>query len=169
VSSAFAHFGEEDCLRGVRGSGTIFFGGCNLHCAFCQNADISWFPSGAEIEAGDLSAGCHNINLVTPSHVVPQVIEAVAIAAGRGLRLPIVYNTSGYDTVETLRRLDGVVDVYMPDFTSTGDPRRHNGTRTPRTTPRWPAVRSPRCTARSVRCASAGTASPDGASWFGTS
>jgi len=124
VSSAFAHFGEEDCLRGVRGSGTVFFGGCNLHCAFCQNADLSWFVSGIEVDAGELAAimlslqerGCHNLNLVTPSHVVPQALEAVALAAGRGLRLPIVYNSSGYDTVETLRLLDGVVDVYMPDF-----------------------------------------------------
>jgi putative pyruvate formate lyase activating enzyme len=124
VSSAFPHLGEEDCLRGRRGSGTVFFAGCGLRCAFCQNADVSWLRLGEECPAGDLAAvflslqerGCHNLNLVTPSHVVPQVLEALAMAAGRGLRLPLVYNSSGYDAVETLRLLDGVVDVYMPDF-----------------------------------------------------
>jgi len=124
VSSAFPHLGEEDCLRGSRGSGTIFFSGCSLRCSFCQNADISWLVSGEECSAGDLSAimlalqerGCHNVNLVTPTHVVPQLIEAVALAAANGLRLPIVYNTGAYDSVETLRLLDGIVDVYMPDF-----------------------------------------------------
>jgi putative pyruvate formate lyase activating enzyme len=124
VSSAFPHLGEEDCLRGRRGSGTVFFSLCNLRCSFCQNADISWLRSGEECDAEELASillslqdrGCHNINLVTPSHVVPQVIEAVAVAAARGLRLPIVYNTGGYDAAETLHLLDGVVDVYMPDF-----------------------------------------------------
>ena len=125
VASAFPHLGEEDCLRGTRGSGTIFFGGCSLRCAFCQNADISWHAlSGREEDAAALAStmldlqerGCHNVNLVTPTHVVPQVIEAVAIAAERGLRLPIVYNSSGYDGAEALALLDGVVDVYMPDF-----------------------------------------------------
>jgi len=124
VSSAFPHLGEEDCLRGRRGSGTVFFAGCGLRCAFCQNSDVSWLRLGEERDAEDLAAvflwlqdrGCHNLNLVTPSHVVPQVLEAVALAAGRGLRLPIVYNSSGYDADETLRLLDGVVDVYMPDF-----------------------------------------------------
>ncbi len=124
VSSAFPHLGEEDCLRGVRGSGTIFFSGCSLRCAFCQNADISWLVSGRELAADALAAtmlalqerGCHNLNLVTPSHVVPQLIEAVALAAEQGLRLPIVYNSGGYDRVETLQLLDGIVDVYMPDF-----------------------------------------------------
>jgi putative pyruvate formate lyase activating enzyme len=124
VASAFPHHGEEGCLRGRRGSGTVFFAGCGLRCAFCQNADVSWLRIGDEHEAEELAGvfldlqgrGCHNLNLVTPSHVVPQVLEAVAIAAGRGLRLPIVYNSSGYDNVETLRLLDGVVDVYMPDF-----------------------------------------------------
>jgi putative pyruvate formate lyase activating enzyme len=124
VASAFPHHGEEDCLRGPRGSGTVFFAGCGLRCVFCQNADVSWLGVGDEHGAGDLAsvflrlqeAGCHNLNLVTPSHVVPQVLEAVAIAAGQGLRLPIVYNSGGYDAVETLRLLDGVVDVYMPDF-----------------------------------------------------
>ncbi|HSD65105.1 MAG TPA: radical SAM protein [Vicinamibacteria bacterium] len=124
VSSAFPHHGEEDCLRGGRGSGTVFFAGCGLRCAFCQNADVSWLRRGEDHDAEDLATiflwlqerGCHNLNLVTPSHVVPQVLEAVAFAAGRGLRLPIVYNSSGYDSVGTLRLLDGVVDVYMPDF-----------------------------------------------------
>ncbi len=124
VSSAFPHLGEEDCLRGSRGSGTVFFSGCSLRCSFCQNADISWLVSGEECPARDLSAimlalqerGCHNINLVTPTHVVPQLIEAVALAAAGGLRLPIVYNTGAYDLVETLRLLDGIVDIYMPDF-----------------------------------------------------
>jgi putative pyruvate formate lyase activating enzyme len=124
VSSAFPHLGEEDCLRGRRGSGTVFFAGCGLRCAFCQNADVSWLRRGEEHDAQDLASiflwlqaqGCHNLNLVTPSHVVPQFLEALGLAAGRGLRLPVVYNSSGYDTVETLRLLDGVVDVYMPDF-----------------------------------------------------
>lgn len=124
VTSAFPHMGEEDCLRGKSGSGTIFFAGCGLRCAFCQNADVSWQTAGTELEASDLAAtmlslqerGCHNLNLVTPTHVVPQLIEAVAIAAGGGLRLPIVYNSGGYDRAETLALLEGVVDVYMPDF-----------------------------------------------------
>ncbi len=124
VSSYFPHHGEEDCLRGWRGSGTIFFAQCNLRCAFCQNYDISqsgWFPETApERLAGmmlDLqSRGCHNINLVTPTHVVAQILEALLFAVEAGLRLPLVYNTSGYDSPETLRRLEGVVDIYMPDF-----------------------------------------------------
>jgi putative pyruvate formate lyase activating enzyme len=124
VSSAFPHLGEEGCLRGRHGSGTVFFAGCGLRCSFCQNADVSWLRVGEEHDAGDLAAvfldlqerGCHNLNLVTPSHVVPQILEAVVSAAERGLRLPIVYNSSGYDAVETLRLLDGIVDVYMPDF-----------------------------------------------------
>jgi putative pyruvate formate lyase activating enzyme len=124
VSSAFAHFGEEDCLRGLHGSGTIFFGLCNLRCVFCQNWDISQEQAGAELgpEAiADLAIelqrrGCHNINFVTPEHVVPQVIEALAVAVPRGLRIPIVYNTSAYDSLASLRLLDGLVDIYMPDF-----------------------------------------------------
>ena len=124
VASAFPHLGEEHCLRGSNGSGTIFFSGCSLRCAFCQNADVSWLVSGDELDAADLATamlslqerGCHNVNLVTPTHVVPQLIAAVALAAERGLRLPIVYNSGGYDRAETLALLDGVVDVYMPDF-----------------------------------------------------
>ena len=124
VSSAFAHYGEEQCLRGWHGSGTIFFAGCNLGCVFCQNCDISQPGEGEELNAGQLaevmlslqSAGCHNINLVTPTHVVPQILEALLIAIPRGLRLPLVYNTGGYDALESLRLLGGVVDLYMPDF-----------------------------------------------------
>jgi len=124
VASAFPHRGEEDCLRGWNGSGTIFFAWCNLRCVFCQNFDISQRPAGREVTADEIAdmaldlqgRGCHNINFVTPEHVVPQVIEAVAIAARRGLRLPIVYNTSAYDSLQSLELLDGIVDVYMPDF-----------------------------------------------------
>ncbi len=124
VNSAFPHFGEEDCLRGSRGSGTIFFSGCNLRCVFCQNFDISQAVAGREYPAEAIAdmllalqqQGCHNVNLVTPEHVVPQVLEALATAVRRGLRLPIVYNTSAYDSVESLRLLDGIVDIYMPDF-----------------------------------------------------
>jgi len=124
VASAFPHFGEEDCLRGWRGSGTIFFSWCNLRCVFCQNFDISQEGDGRVVRPEELAAmmlalqeaGCHNINFVTPEHVVPQVLEALVIAVERGLRLPIVYNTSAYDSLESLRLLDGVVDIYMPDF-----------------------------------------------------
>lgn len=124
VASHFPHLGEEDCLRGWRGSGTIFFSGCNLRCVFCQNFDISHEGLGAAVSAERLAemmlelqaAGCHNVNWVTPSHVVPQALEALALAAEAGLRLPVVYNSSGYDSLETLRWLDGVVDIYLPDF-----------------------------------------------------
>ena len=124
VSSAFAHFGEEDCLRGWRGSGTIFFAGCNLTCVFCQNFEISQLGDGRELDAGQLAAemlrlqaaGCHNINLVTPEHVVPQILEALPVAIAGGLRLPLVYNTGAYDSLESVRLMDGVVDIYLPDF-----------------------------------------------------
>ena len=124
VSSHFAHFGEEDCLRGWRGSGTIFFSGCNLRCVFCQNFDISWQLQGAPTSPEKLARtmlelqrqGCHNINFVTPEHVVPQVIEALLPAVEAGLRIPLVYNTSAYDSMESLALMDGLVDIYMPDF-----------------------------------------------------
>ena len=124
VSSAFAHFGEEDCLRGTGGSGTIFFGWCNLGCTFCQNWELSAEGEGRDVTARELAGfmlqlqvrGCHNINLVSPSHVVPQILEALAIAAGGGLCLPLVYNTGGYDSPGTLALLDGIIDIYMPDF-----------------------------------------------------
>src|SRR6516164_5379640 len=124
VSSHFAHFGEEDCLKGYKGSGTIFFSGCNLRCVFCQNFDISWRLQGAPAPPARLATmmlelqaqGCHNINFVTPEHVVPQIIEALPLAIEGGLRLPIVYNTSAYDSMESLELMDGIVDIYMPDF-----------------------------------------------------
>ena len=124
VASHFAHFGEEDCLRGSRGSGTIFFSGCNLRCVFCQNHDISWEIRGERVTPQRLAemmlelqaSGCHNINWVTPEHVAPQIIEAVPLAVEAGLRLPIVYNTSAYDSLESLALMDGVVSIYMPDF-----------------------------------------------------
>lgn len=124
VASHFAHFGEEDCLRGRNGSGTIFFNMCNLRCVFCQNFDISQVQRGAEVTPQELAEimlalqeqGCHNINFVTPEHVVPQIIEAIPHAIQGGLHLPIVYNTSAYDSLESLRQMEGIVDIYMPDF-----------------------------------------------------
>jgi putative pyruvate formate lyase activating enzyme len=124
VASHFPQFGEEDCLRGWRGSGTIFFSGCNLRCVFCQNHDISWQLQGERVSAARLAAmmlelqehGCHNINWVTPEHVVPQILEALPPAIERGLRLPIVYNTSAYDSLDSLALMDGIVGIYMPDF-----------------------------------------------------
>ena len=132
VSSYFPHYGEEDCLRGWRGSGTIFFAWCNLRCVFCQNYDISHphhvrmegVEPGHEVKPERLAQimlelqdiGCHNINWVTPEHVVPQILEALPGAIERGLRLPIVYNTSAYDALDSLKLLDGIVDIYMPDF-----------------------------------------------------
>ncbi|WP_031386622.1 radical SAM protein [Desulfonatronum thiodismutans] len=124
VASYSPHFGEEEPLVGNGGSGTIFFAQCNLACVFCQNHDISHHGDDApEASPEQLAAvmmelqgqGVHNINFVTPSHVVPQILEALVIAADQGLRLPLVYNSSGYDSLETLRRLDGVMDIYMPD------------------------------------------------------
>ena len=124
VASAFAHFGEENCLRGWNGSGTIFFSFCNLKCVFCQNWDISQRPAGRECTAEEIASlmldlqnqGCHNINFVTPEHVAPELVEAIALAIPAGLRLPIVYNTSAYDGLASLRLMDGLVDIYMPDF-----------------------------------------------------
>jgi putative pyruvate formate lyase activating enzyme len=124
VASYGAHHGEEDCLRGSRGSGTIFFSWCNLRCVFCQNWDISQKGIGRAAEPAEIAdmmldlqrQGCHNINLVTPSHVVAQIIAAVHDAAQRGLRVPLVYNTGGYDSPEALALLDGIVDIYMPDM-----------------------------------------------------
>jgi putative pyruvate formate lyase activating enzyme len=124
VSSAGPHFGEEDPLVGRGGSGTIFFSWCNLRCQFCQNSEISQSGHGQETEPEDLARmmlrlqgqGCHNINFVSPSHVVPQILAGLLIAAEAGLRLPLVYNTGGYDALGTLALLDGVVDIYMPDI-----------------------------------------------------
>ncbi|MBL6974439.1 MAG: radical SAM protein [Deltaproteobacteria bacterium] len=124
VSSAFPHFGEEQVLVGTRGSGAVFFSECNLRCVFCQNHGISHGGDGREVTVEELAglltgleaAGCHNVNFVTPSHVVPQVFDALQRARTRGLAIPVVYNTSAYDRVDTLRHLDGLVDIYMPDF-----------------------------------------------------
>ncbi len=124
VSSYGPHHGEERVLRGWRGSGTVFFAGCNMRCVYCQNWEISQLRLGSEAPPHLLARvflriqdmGCHNLNLVTPSHVVAQFMEALYIAVERGFRLPIVYNTGGYDSISTLRLLDGIVDIYMPDM-----------------------------------------------------
>jgi len=124
VSSYNPHFGEESPLVGMHGSGTIFITSCNLGCVFCQNYEISHQGEGFEVSSERFAQmmielqnmGCHNINFVTPTHVVPQILEALLIAVREGLRIPLVYNTGGYDLVETLRLLEGVFDIYMPDF-----------------------------------------------------
>ncbi len=124
LASYGPHHGEEDPLRGHRGSGTIFFSWCNLRCCYCQNHDISQAPAGLEVEPEELASvmlslqamGCHNVNLVSPSHVVAEILEALVLAVEAGLRLPLVYNTGGYDSPEALALLDGVIDIYMPDM-----------------------------------------------------
>jgi len=124
VCSAHPHYGEESPLVGKGGSGTIFFTSCNLRCLFCQNYEISHLMEGREMDAKEIAGlmlslqqmGCHNVNYVTPTHVVPQILEALQWAAEAGLRVPLVYNTGGYDSLETLQLLDGVVDIYMPDL-----------------------------------------------------
>jgi len=124
LASYGPHFGEEDPLVGRNGSGTIFFAHCNLLCLFCQNFDISHQGHGVPVRPEHLAAamvelqqrGCHNINFVTPTHVVPQILEALPAAVERGLRVPLVYNCGGYERVPTLRLLEGIVDIYMPDF-----------------------------------------------------
>jgi putative pyruvate formate lyase activating enzyme len=124
VSSFNPHFGEEAPLVGWRGSGTIFFAGCSLKCVFCQNYEISHLIEGSEVTSHQLAQimltiqgwGCHNINFVTPTHVIPQIIEGVCEAREKGLKIPLVYNSGGYDRVEILKLLDGIIDIYMPDF-----------------------------------------------------
>jgi putative pyruvate formate lyase activating enzyme len=124
IASVSPHHGEEPPISGTGGSGTIFFANCNLRCVYCQNYPISQMGNGTERTPGELACqmlwlqeqGCHNVNLVTPTHFVPQILRAVSIARERGFTLPLVYNTSGYDSVETLRLLDGIVDIYMPDM-----------------------------------------------------
>ncbi len=124
VSSYGPHFGEEAPLVGKHGSGTIFFTNCNLKCLFCQNYTISQLGDGTEVTKEELvrmmlslqARGCHNINFVSPTHVVPQILEALEVAINLGLKLPLVYNSGGYDSMETLEILDGIVDIYMPDM-----------------------------------------------------
>ncbi len=124
VASSFPHMGEEDCLRGNSGSGTIFFAGCNLKCVFCQNYDISHDLGGLRVTPEYMARmmmdlqekNCHNINLVTPDHVIPQILEGLLIAVEEGLRIPLIFNSSAYCSDELLDLLDGIIDIYMPDF-----------------------------------------------------
>jgi putative pyruvate formate lyase activating enzyme len=139
VSSCGPHFGEEAPLVGRYGSGTIFFAHCNLGCLFCQNYSISQLGQGRVATTGELAKmmislqerGCHNINLVTPTHVVPQIVAALEVAVGLGLSIPIVYNCGGYESVETLELLDGIIDIYMPDmkYSDERNARRFSGIR----------------------------------------
>jgi len=123
VSSAHPHFGEEYILVGLGGSGTIFFSGCTLRCVYCQNYDISQTSEGIEASPEEIAKymlrlqdlGCHNINFVTPTHVLPMILESLVIAIENGLKIPLVYNTSGYERVEILKLLDGIFDIYLPD------------------------------------------------------
>ena len=123
IAAAYPHFGEEACLVGEKGSGTIFFSYCSLKCLFCQNFEISHLAEGNELNAEALATtmlslqamDCHNINLVTPTHFVPQIVEALSLAIKEGLDLPIVYNCGGYESEEVIDLLDGVIDIYMPD------------------------------------------------------
>lgn len=129
VSSASPHHGEEPPLSGTSGSGTIFLTNCNLRCVYCQNYPISQLGNGAERTPAELACqmlwlqeqACHNLNLVTPTHFMPQILKALGIARERGFNLPIVYNTSGYESIEALRLLDGIVDIYMPDMRYSDD------------------------------------------------
>jgi putative pyruvate formate lyase activating enzyme len=137
ISQVGAHYGEEPPLVGWGGSGTIFFSRCNLWCLFCQNYDISHLDIGRPISTPDLAdamlslqhRGCHNINLVTPTHFTPQIVEALVIAVERGLQIPLVYNCSGYESHKTLRLLDGIVDIYMPDlkYSNNDHARKYSG------------------------------------------
>ena len=137
VSSYGPHFGEEAPLVGSQGSGTIFFTHCNLRCMFCQNYTISQLDDGKPASKGEIARmmlalqqrGCHNINFVSPTHVVPQILEALQVAAGLGLSIPLVYNSGGYDSMETLKLLDGIIDIYMPDMKYSDDmnARRFSG------------------------------------------
>jgi putative pyruvate formate lyase activating enzyme len=129
VASASAHHGEEPPLSGTQGSGTIFLANCNMKCVYCQNYPISQLGNGVEKTPAELACqmlwlqeqGCHNLNLVTPTHFMPQILKAWGIARERGFTLPLVYNTSGYDSVEALRLLDGIVDIYLPDMRYSDD------------------------------------------------
>ena len=124
IARAALHFWEEPCISGRRGSGTVFFSGCSLHCVYCQNREISNGIKGSEIDEERLirifyelrNKGAHNINLVTGDHYIPQIADAINKAKGRGFDLPFIFNCSGYETVDMLRLLDGLIDVYLPDF-----------------------------------------------------
>ncbi|MCX8028425.1 MAG: radical SAM protein [Brevinematales bacterium] len=124
VYSYTPHFGEEDILVGRRGSGTIFFTGCNISCVYCQNYEISQLMRGKEVDFETLAdmmielqdLGCHNINFVTPTHQIPQILKSLEVAIEKGLNIPLVYNSSGYDSTEVLKILDGIFDIYMPDI-----------------------------------------------------
>jgi putative pyruvate formate lyase activating enzyme len=124
IYSYIQHHGEEPALSGSKGSGTIFFAYCNMKCAYCQNYQFSQLDKGEEVNIEKLASimlglqksGCHNINLVSPSHYVPQILMALEIAIGKGLSIPIVYNTSGYDSPETIKILEGIIDIYLPDM-----------------------------------------------------
>lgn len=124
VSSYNAHYGEEPPISGIYGSGTIFFTNCTMHCVFCQNYPISQLGNGKEVTIDELAfmmnylqkKGCHNINFVTPTHFVPQILKALKIAIKSGFKLPLVYNTSGYEKIQTLKLLDGIIDIYLPDM-----------------------------------------------------
>lgn len=124
VARAALHFWEEPCISGKNGSGAVFFSGCALHCVYCQNREIANGTVGKEISVGRLAEiflelmeqGANNINLVTPGHFVPQIVEALEMARGQGMKLPVVYNTSSYENVDTLKKLEGIVDIYLPDF-----------------------------------------------------
>jgi putative pyruvate formate lyase activating enzyme len=124
VDSYFPHRGEEKPIRGYRGSGTVFFSYCNMRCIYCQNYQISQLGEGREVSPEELAEiflelqamGCHNLNLVTPSHVVPQILSALYLAVQKGFKLPIVYNTSSFDSLESLRLLEGIVDIYLADL-----------------------------------------------------
>jgi putative pyruvate formate lyase activating enzyme len=144
ISSVSPHHGEEPPLSGTKGSGTIFFTNCNLRCVYCQNYPISQMGHGAERTPGELACqmiwlqeqGCHNLNLVTPTHFMPQILKALGIARERGFNLPVVYNTSGYESLEALRLLDGIVDVYLPDMRYSDDA----AARTYSVAPHYPAT-----------------------------
>lgn len=139
VSNLSAHYGEEAPLVGWNGSGAIFFTSCNLWCLYCQNADISHMRHGEAITTNQLAEamlslqhlGCHNVNLVTPTHFIPQIVEALIFAVEKGLTIPLVYNSGGYESVETLKLLDGIVDIYMPDikYSSNDNARKYSGAR----------------------------------------
>ena len=166
VASYGPHHGEEPPLSGSRGSGAVFFSGCNLRCLYCQNHDISREAAGIPVSAEGLAAialdlearGCHNLNLVSPTHVMPQILEGLATARREGFDLPVVWNCGGFESVEALRLLDGVVDIYMPDF-KYGDGARGAPPLGIRPYPARPARRCGRCTGRSATSSSTRTVS----------